>query len=131
MDEWDTLSERGYGAWTRGDLDGFLAVLAPDLVFRTAGLFPGLRDEYFGHDGVREFWGQMRDPFESFAIEPVRIERHGTDAAVIDIKFRAVGKGSGARVELDFFHAARKRAGLVTVLSSHSTREEALAALTT
>ena len=129
MDEWETVAERGYGAWTRGDLEGFLAVLAPDFEFKTAGVFPGLRNEYYGHDGVREFWSQMREPFETFAMEPVRIEEHGLDAAVIDIHFHAVGKESGVRVELDFFHVARKRGGLVTELSSHSSREEALAAL--
>jgi ketosteroid isomerase-like protein len=128
-DEWQAVAERGYGAWSRGDLEGFLAALDPDIVFRTAGVFPGLEDEYHGHEGVRRFWGQMREPFESFAIEPTHIEPHDEDAAVIDINFRAVGKGSGVQVRLDFFHAARKRGGLVTELSSHSSREEALAAL--
>jgi ketosteroid isomerase-like protein len=128
-DEWQGIAERGYGAWSRGDLDGFLAALAPDIEFSTAGVFPGIEDAYRGHEGVRAFWFQMREPFESFSIEPVRIERHGDDAAVIDIHFRAIGKGSAVPVELDFFHAARLRDGLVTELSSHSSREEALTAL--
>jgi ketosteroid isomerase-like protein len=129
--EWDTLVERGYGAWSRGDLDGFLAVLAPDIEFSAAAVFPGIQPQYHGHEGVRQFWAQIRDPFESFSIEPVRIEVQGDDAAVVDLHFRAIGKGSGVPVELDFFHAGRKRDGLVTELSSHTTREEALAALTT
>jgi ketosteroid isomerase-like protein len=129
MDEWETLAERGYGAWSRGDLEGFLALVAPDLEFKTAGLFPGLRDEYHGREDFREFWTQMREPFDSFVIEPVRIEPHGEDCAVIDIHFQAVGKGSGVKVDLPFFHAARKRDGLLTALSSHGSREEALAAL--
>jgi ketosteroid isomerase-like protein len=129
MDEWQVLAERGYGAWSRGDLEGFLAELAPDIEFHTAVLFPGIEDVYHGHDGVTRFWHQMREPFESFSIEPERIERHDDDAAVIDIRFRAIGKGSAVPVELEFFHAARLRDGLVTWLSSHGAREDAVEAL--
>src|SRR3954452_7880784 len=104
------LEQRKPGRFPRG--------AGHDIEFRTAGLFPGLEDEYHGHDGVREFWFQMHEPFENFSIEPVRVEPHG-DAAVIDIHFHAIGKGSGVTVELPFFHAAHKRGALVTVLSSH------------
>ena len=129
MDEFEAIAERGYGAWSRGDLEGFLAALAPDIEFHTAVLFPGIEEVYHGHDGVARFWHQMQDPFESFSIEPVRIERHGDDAAVIDIHFHAIGKGSAVPVDLDFFHAARLHDGLVTWLSSHGSRAGAVAAL--
>jgi ketosteroid isomerase-like protein len=35
------LVRTGYEAWNRSDLDGVLAVLAPDLEFVTTGLFVG------------------------------------------------------------------------------------------
>jgi ketosteroid isomerase-like protein len=129
MDEWQALAERGYGAWSRGDLEGFLAVLAPDIEFHTAVLFPGIEDVYHGHEGVTRFWHQMQEPFESFSIEPVRIEPHGDDAVVIDIRFHAIGKGSAVPVDLDFFHAARLHDGLVTWLSSHVSHGDAVASL--
>jgi ketosteroid isomerase-like protein len=128
MDEWEASAQRGYGAWSRGDLEGFLAELAPDIEFHSASLFPGIEATYHGHEGMTRFWHQMREPFETFSIEPVRLDRHG-DGAVIDIRFRAIGKGSAVPVELDFFHAARRRDGVVTWMSSHGTREDALAAL--
>jgi ketosteroid isomerase-like protein len=127
-DEWQQIAERGYGAWTRRDLDGLLAALAPEIVFRTAGMFPGLEDEYRGHEGMRRFWAQLQEPWESFAMEAVAIDPRG-DAAVIDIHFHAVGRESGVEVQLDVFHLIRKRDGLVTELSSFSTRDAALAAL--
>jgi ketosteroid isomerase-like protein len=126
---WESVAERAYGAWSRGDLEGFLATLSADFELQTAGVFPGLEDIYRGHEGVRRFWAHMREPFESFSMEPVRIEPVGDDVAVIDIHFRAVGKGSSVPVELDFFHAARKRDGLVTALSSHAARADAVAAV--
>ena len=127
-EEWQQIAERGYGAWTRRDLDGLLETLAPDIVFRTSGMFPGLEAEYRSHDGMRRFWAQLQEPWESFAMEATAIDARG-DAAVIDIHFHAVGRESGVEVELDVFHALRKREGLVTELSSFSTREEALASL--
>ena len=122
------LMDRGYGSWTRRDLDGMLEAFAPDVVFRTAGVFPGLEDEYRGHDGMRRFWRQLQEPWESFAMQPLAIDADG-DTAVIDVRFEAVGRGSGVEVQLEFFHAARKRAGRLVEFSSHTTREAALAAV--
>jgi ketosteroid isomerase-like protein len=127
-DDWKEIAERGYGSWTRRDLDGLLAVMAPDVAFYSAGLFPGVEDEYHGHAGMTRFWAHMQEPWESFVMEPVRIEPHG-DAAVIDLRFRAVGKGSGVKVDMTVFHAVRKSGGRVVELRSHATRGAACADL--
>ena len=76
---------------------------------------------------MRRFWRELRAPFDSFAIVAERIEPLAADEAVADVRFTATGKGSGARVELEFFHRVTARDGRVIRLSSHETRAEALA----
>jgi ketosteroid isomerase-like protein len=127
-DDWDAIAEQGYGSWTRRDLAGLLDVLDPDVVFRSTGAFPGVEPEYRGHEGMRRFWSVLQEPWESFEMEVVRLEPHG-DRAVVDLRFHAVGEGSGVLVELDIFHAVRRRGDKVVELSAHTTREEALEAL--
>jgi hypothetical protein len=62
-EESQDLAERGYGAWSREDLDGMLSVMAPDVVFHTSGAFVDFEVELpFVHvirsrgDRVAEFY---------------------------------------------------------------------------
>lgn len=42
-----------YDGWKRRDFDALVSRLAPNVQWRTAGVFPGLKPVYRGHDGVR------------------------------------------------------------------------------
>ena len=126
--DWEALAERGYGAWSRGDLEGLLDALTTDVLFRPAGAFPGFADEYRGHEGMREFWAQIKEPWELFTIEALSIEPAQDDLALVEIRFHGVGRGSGVEVDLDFFHVVRRRDDRVAELHSHASRADALAA---
>ena len=49
-------------AWNRDDLDAFLDLLDPDIVWNTSiePFFEGTESAFRGHDGIREFWDSYR-----------------------------------------------------------------------
>jgi ketosteroid isomerase-like protein len=122
------LLRAGYDAWNRGDLDGWLELLDPDIVIRTSGAFPDFAPEYRGLERARKFWRQMLEPWEEFRIEVDRIEEEG-DIAAGAIRFVARGRDSGVDVELRFGSGIRVRDGLAVELINRRSFEEVREAL--
>ncbi len=50
-------------------METFLETVHPEVVWSTTGIFPGLRESYSGHEGVREFWRAFVEPWETLEIE--------------------------------------------------------------
>jgi ketosteroid isomerase-like protein len=101
----------GFDAWNRGDLDGYLDLLHPDVHISTAGVFPDLPREFSGRDGAARFWRQMHEPFEWFEVHVEHIEDEG-DWAIASIRFRARGEDSGVEVDMRFGMAMRAEDGV-------------------
>jgi ketosteroid isomerase-like protein len=106
----------GYDAWSRGDLEAFLALLDEDIEFRTAGVFPGLDPVYRGHAGIKKFWGDFRDPWQSLRIVIDHFRERG-DQLVALYRFEAVGR-EGVSVH-------RQAANVITVRNGLAIRIEA------
>ena len=113
-----------YDAWNRRDLDAWLAACDPDVVIDLPGLFPDFEPEYRGHDGLRRFWEQLHEPWESFRIDVESLEGDG-DLFVADIRFRAKGAGSGANADMRYGQGFRLRDGRATLIVARGTPEEA------
>lgn len=122
------LLRAGYDAWNRGDLDGWLELLDPEIVIRTSGAFPDFAPEYRGFERARKFWRQMLEPWEDFRIEVEQIEEEG-DIVAAGIRFVARGRDSGVDVELRFGSGIRVRDGLAVELVNRRTFEEVREAL--
>jgi ketosteroid isomerase-like protein len=122
------LLRAGYDAWNRGDLDGWLELLDPDIVIRTSGAFPDFAPEYRGLERARKFWRQMLEPWEDFRIEVERIEEED-DIVAAGIRFVARGRDSGVDVELRFGSGIRVRDGVAIELVNRRTFEEVREAL--
>jgi ketosteroid isomerase-like protein len=122
------LLRRFYDAWNRDDFDALSALLHPDIEWRSSGVFPGLEPVYRGQRQVRQWWDAVHEPFEEFTIrlDEVR-EVEGELAACV--RFRAVGRESGAPVDLPFVHVVTFEDGLIRRISSHVSVEKALAAV--
>jgi ketosteroid isomerase-like protein len=118
-----------YAAWNRGDLDGWLELMHPDVRLSAAGIFLGLEPEYRGRDGLARFWRQIHEPWEGFALEVERLDEAGDDCFVAAIRFRARGVESGVEVDMPFGHALRVRDGLAVEIFARASPEEARAAL--
>ena len=57
---------RFHAAWSEGDLAAALALADPDFVARPlhGALFS--RNEFRGHDGIRDWFHEMTDPWDAF-----------------------------------------------------------------
>jgi ketosteroid isomerase-like protein len=94
----------GYGAWNEDDLDKTLAFLADDVEWLTSASFPGTRHLYRGHDGFKEFWGHLHEPWDDVHVEIESYTREG-EVAILRIRFHGTSKASGVSVDLPWFQA--------------------------
>jgi uncharacterized protein len=118
---------RAYEAWNRQDLDAFLSVVHPEAEWRGPGdLFIGIEGVYRGHAGVREWWNAAKEPWRYFKSHVQRILAGG-DKVVTVVRFEAVGKESGAKVELPFLtNVIELKDGLIVKFNSYYSLDEAL-----
>ena len=116
-----------YGAFVEGELDRIPEFFDPEGFYRTSGVFPGMRDAYRGHEGIREFWHAANEPWEYFEIEPLRTATDG-DTVVAEVRFTGRGAGSGVEVTTHAGHLVRYRDGMIVELAAYATWEQALAA---
>jgi len=116
-------------SWQRDDLEAWLATTHPDAVLHTAKLFPDFEDSYHGHDGLREFWRTLHEPWDNLRIEVIRLVELGDDELIVEYRFRGEGGASGASADLRLFNAARLRDGLTQEMFARLSFEDAEAAL--
>src|SRR5262245_1436393 len=69
--------------WNRGDIDAWLDSAAPDIEFRTSGVYPGTDPVYRGHAELRRFWTSFREPWESLRVRIVEARELGDDVLVL------------------------------------------------
>jgi ketosteroid isomerase-like protein len=69
--------------WNRGDIDAWLGSAAPDIEFRTSGLYPGTDPIYRGHAELRRFWTSFREPWESLQIRIDQVRGVGDDVLAL------------------------------------------------
>ena len=122
------LVRRGYEAWNRDDFDGVEPLLHPDVEWHSSGVFPGFEPVYRGPDGVRRWWETLKEPWEYFTIDIERIV-DVNEHVVASLKFEAVGKNSGVRVELPFVNVFEVEEGLVVRYRPFPSWDEALEAV--
>jgi ketosteroid isomerase-like protein len=119
---------RAYETWNADDVEAGLALMHPDIEWHPSGVFPGFEPVYRGHDGVREWWRALKEPWEYFVIHVDEVVPRG-DVVIADLRFEAVGRESGAGVTLPFVNVFEFEAGRVTRFSSYRSRAEALEAV--
>jgi ketosteroid isomerase-like protein len=82
-------------AVARGDKEGFVACLTPDVEWDDREGWPGVRRMYHGHEGVRKWWDAFR--------------RVGGE--VVDVKIENLAQASGSRVLLGVMGSFRASSG--------------------
>jgi ketosteroid isomerase-like protein len=115
-------------AWNRDDLAGWLATADPDVELQTAGAFPDFAPVYRGHQGLTEFWRNIREPWQTLRVDLDQVIE-GDGSAVAQFRFRGEGGGSGVRADAQFFLAVKFRDRLVIRMFARLSLEQALAAL--
>jgi ketosteroid isomerase-like protein len=91
------IVRRAHEALNTGDVEALVALCDEDfrLDMSDRVLNPSV---YEGHDGIRAFYAEVLDIWESFTWEP--IELHEVDDLVVAV-LHSRGKGRGSGVELD------------------------------
>jgi ketosteroid isomerase-like protein len=120
------IVRRAHDALNAGDVDALIALCDPsfrldmsDRVFNPA--------VYEGHDGIRAFYAEVMDVWESFTWEVTEIEEH--DGLIVAF-LESIGKARGSGLELDRRSAMvwRVEAGRAMSLTFYRDTAEAVAA---
>jgi ketosteroid isomerase-like protein len=123
--DYGSVLREAFAHWNEGDFEGTTALMAPDVEWRTAGLFPDLAPAYHGRKGVRRFFRDFTAPWEEIVLEPMRIDVDG-DVAIVDTRFRARGR-DGIEVDITLFLRFVKRDDLTCFVAVYPSREQAAA----
>jgi ketosteroid isomerase-like protein len=117
----------GVAAFNRGDLDGMLIPIHPEVRFQP--LRAVLEGEvYEGHEGFRHWLRDMADDWEDFGIELLEVRPLAPDRVLIEGKLRARARGSGVEIEGTGVWLCDMRDELIVGLRFYKDAETALEA---
>jgi ketosteroid isomerase-like protein len=117
-----------YEAWSRRDIDALLEVVHPDAEARPIlGANIGA-SVYRGRDGLRQWFKDLHQEWETFQTRVTRIDERG-DRALLTVDVHARGRASGVVIEGDLYHLVEIRDGLILRLEAFRDRPEAMRAL--
>jgi len=106
------IVRRAHQALNSGDLDALVGLC--DVAFRLDMsdriLNPAVYD---GHDGIRRFYAEVRDVWETYTWEPEKLLASGNEVVAL---LRSSGRGRGSGIELE-----RQTAMLWTVRGNRLT----------
>lgn len=122
--------ERMYDAIARRDSEAVLALYHPDVEWDMSGYPYGemLETRSRGHAGLRVFWKDLYEAWESYEHEVHELLDAG-DQVVSIVTDRGRGRASGADVEMDAYGVWSVRDGQIIRSVWFRTREEALEAV--
>ena len=119
------LAEAAYAALDRRDLDAFLALVHPEIEFRSLIAEADGRS-YHGHNGVREWWDSVFQSLGGLRFEERKIEAF-RDRGIT--RMRIVGTIEDTDVAQTLWQAWRVRDGMVVWWDGFRSEDEALEAV--
>ena len=122
------LGLRNLDAFNRRDVDAFIALLSPDVVWEENPVLPGLRDAYHGRAEVREWMAAVLEVFENLQVELAEISDLGDDRVFAEAVLTARGKESGVPVDLRFWTVLWFAESKITRRQVFWTKDQALEA---
>jgi ketosteroid isomerase-like protein len=96
-------ARRVYEAWNAHDWDRVVAEVDAAHHLHLTGLLPGLKPEYDGKDGLREFLESFDAIWTDLKVDVERIEDAG-DRVVGLVRIRGTATGSGVPVSIEYAH---------------------------
>ena len=127
------MSEQNVGAvrswierYNRRDMDGLMGLTDPDFQFRS--YFVDIESLFHGHDGLRTYFDELDDVYESFQV--LASDMIDAGAAVLMVaQAHWCGRGSGATGATPIFTAFWLKAGKVVTMETFSDRHAAFEAV--
>jgi ketosteroid isomerase-like protein len=90
---------RAWEAWERGDIEGLFALYDPEIVWDMSHYDDVIGGVFRGHEGVRRFFRQWLEPFETYRARAENFIDAG-DNVVVEVRQGGRGKASKAEVEM-------------------------------
>jgi ketosteroid isomerase-like protein len=122
------LVERFNDAWNRQDVEAFLSVVAPDVVYRPITTWPEPQERR-GSDEVRRFFipDSLDVWTDDFTGKPETIREHA-NAVIALLRFTGHARASGVEIGGGVFRVFRCRDGQITQIEDFTDLDEARAA---
>ena len=118
-------ARRVYEAWNAHDWDRVLAEVDSEHDLYLTGLLPGLRQEYHGHDGLREFLESFDAIWKDLRVDVERIEDAG-DSVVGLVRLCGTATGSGVPVSIEYAHVFHLEGDRAVRTDAYRSWQEAL-----
>jgi uncharacterized protein len=122
------IMRRMYEAGNAGDMDAFVALLSPDVIWEVRPELPGLREVYRGRAEVRELLSELFEVGESAHTALAQITELSDDRVFTEGVLTGRGKGSGVPVELRYRTVLWVEEGKIARRQVFMERAEALEA---
>ena len=114
--------------FNRGDADAFVALATPDVEWEDAMFWSEGTKVFHGREELRDWFAQVREPWETIRIAAEEILDAGDDRLVVELKVTGVGSGSGAETQLQVWMVYWYVEGLAAKRRVFRERTEALEA---
>jgi ketosteroid isomerase-like protein len=112
-----------FDRFNSGDDDGFVELCAPEIYFHDVPEIPDSQ-EYNGHEGVRRWLANVREPWESVEMKRWDVEESGR-CVLVEMSAEGEGATSGAVLGWRVWTVWRVRDGLVTYQHGYSDEAQA------
>jgi ketosteroid isomerase-like protein len=113
-------------AINRGDVETLLSLCDPEVTFEPVR--SSVQGAYRGHAGVREWWTDTNETFETFRLEVDDLRDLGRDRVLALGTLRVRGQGSGVDAEVPSGSVAKFSEGRILALKDYGDRAKALEA---
>jgi ketosteroid isomerase-like protein len=124
----EDVIQGAYEAWSRRDVEALLALTHEASEARPIlGANIGT-SEYFGHEGLRQWFHDLHQEWETFETRVTKVDARG-DRALCTIDIHARGRASGVVIEGELYHVLDFRDGLIVRLEAFRDRDAAMEAL--
>ena len=121
---------RSMEAWNAHDADAFVASAHPDVVWHpgSTGALTGSDTAFEGREGIRRWWNEMHEAFDSLHNEVREVRLVTQDAALVLGTGHARGRGAGVPVDWEYSMLVEFRDGLMVRGRSWFGTEEGIRA---
>ena len=122
---------RGFAAFSRGDWDGLLAEVDPEIEWHLVFQLPDLPPDkkvFHGHDELRTLFDAFRSVWEELTLEVKEILHDADGLLILRVRFQGRGGASGIEVDRHLFLVEELRDGKLLRQFPFETEEEAFAA---
>jgi ketosteroid isomerase-like protein len=120
------LVQRGWDAYNRGDIEGTVAILDPEIVVHSPVNMANA-GTYHGIDGFLAWIGHWNEAWDSFSTRVVEVETVGERHVVTAMHQSGTGRGSGIEVTMRTGWVFEQRDGLCVYMAIHPNVELARA----